>query len=186
MFTLIMNLRSYQLGFVLLLQIYPFQKILYFLCSLFLVIDAAADYREKIWNNITNTYVSAIGGRWKKSGSGSDEVHKYPLLEAMSSLKPFANTRASNAATNITTEYVENKENSTLDNGGDKEVKVKADDSSDVQSCRSFSFCPDGGDNFSVTKKPVTPNEKENVTKKGTKRWLARVSKKKVLIKHWM
>lgn len=101
----------------------------------------------------------------------------------MSSLKPFVNTRASNAATNITLPCVENKENSTLHNGGDEEVKVEGDDSSDVQSCRSFSFCPDGGDNFAVTKKPVTPNEKENVTKKETKRSLARISKKKSIDK---
>lgn len=66
--------------------------------------------------NIRGTYVHAIGGRWKKSGSGTDELPKYPHLEAMSFLKPFVNTRASNAATNITPVCVESvEENSTLD-----------------------------------------------------------------------
>ena len=72
-----------------------FSAILYFL---FLVTDAAADYRDKVWKNIRDTYVRAIGGRWKKSGSGTDELPKYQHLDAMSFLKPYVNIRLSTAA----------------------------------------------------------------------------------------
>ena len=57
-----------------------------------------------------------MGERWKKSGSGTDELPRYPDLEAISFLKPFVNVRASNTATNNTPVCEENDKNSTLDN----------------------------------------------------------------------
>ena len=153
-----------------------FSAILYFLYSLFLVTDAAADYRDKVWKNIRDTYVRAIGGRWKKSGSGTDELPKYPHLEAMSFLKPFVNVRASNAATNITPVCEENEENSTPDDSVVQEPD-DADDSSDIQ---SSSLSPGGEDNFAITETKGKITGKQNVPKKGTKRSFSRMSQKSI------
>lgn len=97
----------------------------------------------------------------------------------MSFLKPFVNTRASNAATNITSVCVENEENSTLDNDVDVEAEY-GDDNSDVQSNPSSSISPSGGDNFAVIEKTVKSTEKGNVPKKGTKRPFERMSQKSI------
>lgn len=132
-----------------------------------------------MWKNIRDTRVRAIGGRWKKSGSGTDELPKYPHLEAMSFIKPFVNVRASNATTNITPICEENEENCTLDDNVVQEPD-DADDSSDIQSNRSSSLSPGGEDNFAVTEAKVKLTGKQNVPKKGTKRSFSRMSQKSI------
>ncbi|CAB4015386.1 transcription factor Adf-1-like [Paramuricea clavata] len=58
------------------------------------------DFKEKNWKNIRDTYVRALNGNWKMSGSGTVELPKFPYFEVMSFIKPFVNIRSGNASSN--------------------------------------------------------------------------------------
>ena len=137
----------------------------YFLLGFFFVlgiyvydfsIHAAADYRDKVWKTLRDTYVRVLSGNWKKSESGTDEFNKYPHLATMSFLKPFVNSRSSNAATNTTETVSLDSEESPSVN----DVEESSEDNSDIQSFHSLGdISYSGGDRLGATEAKIMKSQ---------------------------